>query len=170
MAKLSASQVDHIIELLENCEDLPIDYKHILFPPERQEYELVYANKEREEDILSDTMALPLQPIRSFGKNGVDWHNKLIFGDNLQAMKTLLKMKEDGKLINSDGSHGVKLIYIDPPFATKREFSGSQDERAYQDKIAGAEFIEFLRQRIVFLRELLTPNGSIYIHLGVCRS
>ena len=44
-------------------------------------------------------MAVPLQPVSTFGQNGVDWHNKLIFGDNLQAMKTLLKMKEGGELV-----------------------------------------------------------------------
>jgi len=59
----------------------------------------------------------------------------------------------------------VKLIYIDPPFATKQEFRGSQDQKAYQDKIAGAEFIEFLRRRLIFLKELLADDGSIYVHL-----
>jgi len=39
---------------------LPLDYEHLLFPPERQEYELVYAGKEREEDILAETMGVPL--------------------------------------------------------------------------------------------------------------
>lgn len=58
-----------------------------------------------------------------------------------------------GKLCNADGSLGVKLVYIDPPFATKKDFSGTQDQKAYQDKIAGATFIEFLRKRLVLLRE-----------------
>lgn len=80
-------------------------------------------------------------------------------------MKTLLKMKEEGKLHNADGTPGVRLIYIDPPFATKKEFRGSQDQKAYQDKIAGAEFLEFLRKRLILLRELLTDDASIYVHL-----
>ncbi len=86
MAKLTDTQRQYIIELLEKGENLPLDYKHLLFPPERQEYELVYAGKEREEDILAETMAVPLQPIRTSGGNGDGWHNMLIFGDNLQAM------------------------------------------------------------------------------------
>ncbi|MBE9593211.1 MAG: hypothetical protein IMF19_06995, partial [Proteobacteria bacterium] len=122
-----------------------------------KEYELVYAGKEREEDILADTMAVPLQPIKTFGKNGDGWTNKLIFGDNLQAMKSLL---DDPEVKGQ-----VKLIYIDPPFATKQEFRGSQDQKDYQDKIAGAKFIEFLRKRLIFLRELLADDGSIYVHL-----
>jgi len=88
----------------------------------------------------------------------------LIFGDNLQTMKTLLQMKKEGRLVNSDGSEGIRLIYIDPPFATKQEFVG-KGERAYQDKLVGAKFIEWLRKRLIFLRELLSEDGSIYIHL-----
>jgi site-specific DNA-methyltransferase (adenine-specific)/adenine-specific DNA-methyltransferase len=157
VAKLNNRDRERIIELLGKGEDLPLDYKHVLFPPEKKEYELVYAGKEREEDILADTMAVPLQPIKTFGKNGGNWSNKLIFGDNLQIMKSLLDDPEvKGR---------VKLIYIDPPFATKQEFRGSQDQKAYQDKIVGAKFIEFLRKRLVILKELLADDGSIYVHL-----
>ena len=46
--------------------------------------------------------------VKVFGDAKDDqWHNMLIFGDNLQILKTLLKMKEDGKLKNPDGSRGV---------------------------------------------------------------
>jgi len=127
MSRLTDHHRRHIIELLEQGQDLPLDYKHLLFPPERQEYELTYAGKEPEEDILAETMAVPLQSIRTFGgdgdpsmNSGQAWRNMLIFGDNLQAMKTLLKMKEQGQLVNADGSVGVKLVYIDPPFAARR--------------------------------------------------
>jgi len=154
---LSEKERQRIVEILQSGKDLPLDYKHILFPPEKKEYELVYAGKEREEDILADTMAVPLQPIKTFGKNGDDWTNKLIFGDNLQVMKSLLD--------DPNVKGRVKLIYIDPPFATKQEFRGSQDQKAYQDKIVGAKFIEFLRKRLVFLKELLAADGSIYVHL-----
>jgi Adenine specific DNA methylase Mod len=59
----------------------------------------------------------------------------------------------------------VKLIYIDPPFATRQEFRGSQDQKAYQDKIAGSQFVEFLRKRLIFLRELLFDDGTLVVHL-----
>jgi len=157
MSKLSKKDRQRIIEVLETGAELPLDYKHILFPPEKKEYELVYAGKEREEDILADTIGVPLQPIKSFGKNGNGWTNKLIFGDNLQVMKSLL---DDPEVKGQ-----VKLIYIDPPFATKQEFRGSQDQKAYQDKIAGAKFIEFLRKRLIFLRELLADDGNLIFHL-----
>lgn len=153
------------LQLVETGEELPADWARELFPPERREYELVYNGKESEEQILADTMAVPLQEVSTFGSNGVDWNNKLVFGDNLQTMKTLIQMKEEGKLVNADGTPGVRLVYIDPPFATKRDFKGTQDQKAYQDKIAGAEFLEFLRKRLVLIRELLAEDGSVYIHL-----
>jgi DNA modification methylase len=166
MPNLTDNQRRHLIELLEQGEDLPLDYKHLLFPPERQEYELVYAGKEREEDILAETMAVPLQPVKTFGNvDEGDWHNMLIFGDNLQAMKTLLQLKDEGKLSNPDGSHGVRLVYIDPPFGTGEEYGPGNGEMSYSAKVQGARFISFLRRRLVFLRELLTSDGSIYVRL-----
>lgn len=156
-----------VIDKLRRGEELPAEWARELFPPEKREYELVYYGKEREEDILADTMAVPLQRVNTFGKNGNEdaWHNKLIFGDNLQAMKTLLNMKEQSQLLNADGTSGARLIYIDPPFATRQEFHGSQDQKAYRDKIAGAEFVEFIRKRLVLLRGLLADDGNIVVHL-----
>lgn len=166
MRKLSEQEIERIVSLLKEGKPLPEDYKAVLFDT-KKEYELIYADKEREEDILADTMAVPLQKVKTFrnGKQANGWTNMLIFGDNLQVLKTLLQMKQEGKLKNADGTPGVRLVYIDPPFATRQEFRGSQDQKAYQDKIAGARFLEFLRKRLVFLRELLSEDGSIYVHL-----
>ncbi len=154
---LNEEQKNEIIKLIKEGRKLPSKYKEAFFPPEQKEYELVYDGKEREEDILSDTMAVPLQPIKTFGKSENGWTNKLIFGDNLQIMKELMSNPEiDGK---------IKLVYIDPPFSTKHDFKGTQDQKAYQDKIMGAQFIEFLRKRLVLIHELLAPDGAIYVHL-----
>lgn len=165
MAEMTNEQRSELIRLLEQGEEISPEWARILFPPEKREYELVYHGKEREEDIIADTLAVPLQPVRAFGKNGDDWHNMLIFGDNLQVMKSLLDLKKAGKLCNADGTSGVRLVYIDPPFATKQDFRGSQDQKAYQDKIAGSQFIEFVRKRLILLRELLANDGTIYVHL-----
>ena len=168
---MTPEQKQELVRLLEAGEEISPEWARILFPPEKREYELVYHGKDREEDIIADTLAVPLQPIRTFGKNdGNTWQNMLIFGDNLQVMKTLLEMKKRGKLCNADGTPGVRLIYIDPPFATKQDVRGSDDQKAYQDKLTGAAFIEFLRKRLVFLRELLSDDGSIYIHLDTKKS
>ena len=93
------------------------------------------------------------------------WTNMLIFGDNLQVLKELLQMKEKGKLKNADGTPGVRLIYIDPPFGTGDEYSISKGASAYSAKTMGAKFIEFLRKRLIFLREILAHDGSIYVRI-----
>jgi site-specific DNA-methyltransferase (adenine-specific)/adenine-specific DNA-methyltransferase len=160
------AQRDQLIKILSSGEPISSEWSRILFPPERREYELVYYGKEREEDIIGDTLAVPLQPVRTFGScNSNEWQNMLIFGDNLQAMKTLLEEKKAGRLRNEDGSSGIRLIYIDPPFATKRDFKGNQEQKAYQDKVVGSQFLEFLRKRLIFMRELLSDDGSIFVHL-----
>lgn len=135
-----------------------------------REYEIIYRGKERKEDILADIMGLPLQKIKQFGTVNSKWENKLILGDNLQVTKRLLKMKKEGKLQNEDGTDGFRLIYIDPPFATRQEFSGKDKELAYNDKIVGSEFLEFLRKRLILLKELLSDDGTIYVHLDYRKS
>lgn len=132
MPQLTPEHRDRIIRLLAEGQDLPSDDRFLLFPPERREYELVYAGKERREDILAETLSVPFQEVRTFGtpvegEGATNWRNQLIFGDNLQAMRHLLDLKRAGQLRNADGTDGVRLIYIDPPFATKQEFRGSQD-------------------------------------------
>jgi len=48
LATLNERDRKRVIELLEKGENLPLDFQHNLFPPEKKEYELVYAGKERE--------------------------------------------------------------------------------------------------------------------------
>jgi DNA modification methylase len=161
MRKLSIEQIDEIKMLLDSGQEMPEDYRYVLFPPDKRECELVYWGKERKEEILSQIWGVPLQPVRTFGvakdQAAPAWSNRLIFGDNLQVMKRLI---DDPEVCGK-----VKLVYIDPPFATAREFEGNREQRAYQDKILGAEFIEFLRKRIILLHHLLADNGFICVHL-----
>ena len=159
---MNDEQRQEIIRRLQQGENLQPEWRWTLFPPEKQECELVYGGKQREEDILAHTMAVPLQNVRTFNNgNGRptpgQWYNRLISGDNLQAMKSLLD--------DPDVKGKVKLVYIDPPFASKQDFQGSQDQKAYQDKVEGAEFIEFLRKRLVLLKALLANDGSIFVHM-----
>jgi DNA modification methylase len=163
MVTLTHEQIADIKSLLDAGQDVPEYYKYLLFPPQRHESELLYRGKESEEDILANTWSVPLQRVRTFNSTDIDvsgeWTNRLIFGDNLQVLKRLL----DDPLVKGK----VKLIYIDPPFATKQEFRGSKDQKAYLDKLAGAEFLEFLRKRIIMMRELLSDDGTIVIHLDL---
>lgn len=153
--RLSGQEIEFITRCLNEGKPLPDSYRHIIPFETKKEYELTYADKEREEDILADTFAVPLQPVKTFGSNGDGWTNKLIFGDNLQVLKTLMNDPEvKGK---------VRLIYIDPPFGTGDIYDARGEAPAYSAKLQGAKFIEFLRKRLVFLREILADDGSIYV-------
>lgn len=138
----------------------------------KAEYELVYADKEPKASILTNTIEAPLQEVRVFNEGNEwedGWRNMLVFGDNLLALKTLYEDLKQGGPNKYGLRNKIKLIYIDPPFATKQDFMKDK-EKAYADKVAGAKFIEFLRRRLVFLRELLAEDGSIYVHLDQKKS
>ncbi len=84
-------------------------------------------------------------------------------GDNLQILKTCYRNVDP--LIKDKVKGKVKLIYIDPPFAAKSDFKSKDGAASYRDKIESAEFLEDLRERLIFMRETLTEDGSIYLHL-----
>ncbi len=162
---LSEHELAAVVSKLNAGEPLDEYWRQRLFP-QPKEAELSYAGKKERGRILNDTLGVPLQTLKRFGEaeDGA-WTNRLIFGENLQVLKTLLDMKQRGELLNADGTPGFRVCYIDPPFATRREFRGSQGQRAYRDKIDEAEFIEFLRQRLIFVHELLAEDGTLYVHL-----
>ncbi|MCK4326095.1 site-specific DNA-methyltransferase [bacterium] len=94
--------------------------------------------------------------------------NLLIKGNNIQGLNYLLENK------NLKGE--IELVYIDPPFATNGNFtitdgrastiSNSRNGKiAYSDKLIGKDFIEYLRERLILLKELLSEQGSIYLHI-----
>lgn len=145
-----------LLELYQSSADVQNQDNGVLIP---KEYELTYAGKVRKEEILSTTKAAPLQQVRTFStsEKSIDgWVNKLILGDNLKVLKSL----SDDK----DVMGKVKLIYIDPPFATKRDFMKDQ-VKAYTDKITGSAFIEFTRKRLILMHNLLSEDGIIAVHL-----
>ena len=96
-----------------------------------------------------------------------DFKNLLIQGDNIAAMQYLLGEKQlRGK---------VDLVYIDPPFATNCDFrisegrastisSSRKGKMAYTDHLLGEDFVAFIKERLVLLKELLSDCGSLYLH------
>ena len=70
-------QRQEIIRILQRGEELSPEWARILFPPEKREYELVYHGKERVEDILADSLAVPLQAVRTWREDGRD-HRLLV--------------------------------------------------------------------------------------------
>jgi len=125
--------------------------------------QLEYENKRSEENILSHT-----NKVKLISATGFNSKNKLIQGDNLSVLKALL---EDYNL-----AEGIDLVYIDPPFATNGQFKMSEgrantismskgDEIAYTDTLIGADFLEYLRERLILIRELMSKKASIYLHI-----
>lgn len=167
---LIESQKKYLIQLINQGQSLPEEFKYVLFPTEHMEYELNYAGKIRKEDLIANedgVFPVPLQIEKFFNKDSLpsdlDWINMVVFGDNLQFLKTVYENKDS--LIKDKVKGRVKLIYIDPPFATEDEFMNKEGAKAYTDKKKGAEFIEFLRRRLLLAKEILADDGSIFIHL-----
>jgi DNA modification methylase len=96
------------------------------------------------------------------------WLNKIFWGDNLQVMSHLLK----------DYRGKIKFIYIDPPFDSKADYkkkiqlrgvtaktdSSIFEEKQYGDIWNNDEYLQFMYERLVIMRELLTDDGSIMVH------
>ena len=123
---------------------------------------LSYENKKSLEEILNK----PYNCNYSIEGNG-KCDNKLLFGDNFDALNILIHD------FNLKGK--IDLVYIDPPFSTNNIFkvgersntisSSLDDDIAYEDTLKDEEFLEFIRERLVLLHELLSNKGSIYFHI-----
>ena len=99
-------------------------------------------------------------------KGSTTWKNLLIWGENKSIMRAL----------NDKFSNKINLIYIDPPYATGSNFESKtfigesnsfESKKAYSDTWDGGidEYIDFLYDRLVLMKNLLSENGSIYVHL-----
>ena len=108
------------------------------------------------------------------------WTNRLVLGDSLQVMNSLLEYEGMGAQ--------VQMIYFDPPYGVKygsnfqpfvrknRVTHGSDDEmirepemvKAYRDtwELGLHSYLTYLRDRLTLARELLTPSGSIFVQIS----
>ena len=115
---------------------------------------LSYPGKKTVEAVLATppaklSVAWPTEPSAS--------RNALYYGENLAVLAALLREpRVRGK---------VRVIYIDPPYATRSVFQSRKQADAYHDLLGGSDYLEFLRERLILLRELLADDGSIYVHL-----
>lgn len=117
---------------------------------------------------FNSTQYYPAQLKEIHGEEVAGWRNKIYWGDNLQVMSHLLK-EFRGK---------VDLIYIDPPFDSKADYkkkiklkdseaendSTIFEEKQYTDIWTNDEYLQFMFERLVLARELLSSTGSIYLH------
>ena len=115
------------------------------------------------------TQYFPAQLRERYGEEKDGWINKIFWGDNLQVMSHMLK-EYRGK---------IYLIYIDPPFDSKADYkkkieikgigkaesdTSSFEEKQYGDIWTNDEYLQFMYERLILLRELLSDTGTIYLH------
>lgn len=111
----------------------------------------------------------PAQEKEVYGDTKAKEFNKLFWGDNLQVLAHLLK-EYRGK---------IDLIYIDPPFDSKADYvktvkikgepvegqqQGLLEEKQYTDIWEKDEYLQFMYERLLLMREMLSDTGSIYLH------
>lgn len=120
------------------------------------------------------TRYYPAQLKETYGEPVEGWTNKIYWGDNLQVMSHLLK-EYRGK---------VQLVYIDPPFDSNADYKkqirlrgasvasdhSAFEEKQYSDIWSNDEYLQYLYERLILVRELLTSSGSVYVHCDVRRS
>lgn len=114
---------------------------------------LSYPNKAARDEILKHNPAR----VVSLWRHPLASGNRLYYGDNLDLLATLSN--------DPSVSGRVKLVYIDPPFATEGVFLSRKQEHAYHDLLSGAEYLEALRKRLILLHKILAQDGSIYVHI-----
>lgn len=115
------------------------------------------------------TQYFPAQLREKHGVEKDGWINKIFWGDNLQVMSHMLK----------DYRGKIDLIYIDPPFDSKADYkkkievkgigktetdSSSFEEKQYGDIWTNDEYLQFMYERIILIRELLSDSGNVFIH------
>lgn len=121
------------------------------------------------------TQYYPAQLRETYGEDQNGWMNKIFWGDNLQVTSHLLK----------EYRGQIDLIYIDPPFDSKADYkkkidvkgvgkaesdSSTFEEKQYGDIWTNDEYLQFMYERLILLRELLSERGSIYLHCDWHRS
>jgi adenine-specific DNA-methyltransferase len=187
---LNDTDKNRIIELIKAGEKLPKEFIYKLFADEEDVF--LFWNG-RKEDVTN--VALPFHSIEHIdeprketsqtlelfdtrGRQLKGWTNKLIWGDN----KLILSSLANGPIrdeIEKEG--GIKLIYIDPPFAVGADFGfeieigGEKAEKkqsiieeiAYRDTWGKgiSSYLTMMYERLKLMHNLLAENGSIYVHI-----
>lgn len=155
-----ADQTEQLINVQQDMTTVE-DYK---FEPIKGYPMLRWAGKRP----FRSTQYFPAQLKENHGEPVSDWMNKIFWGDNLQVMSHLLK-EYRGK---------IQLIYIDPPFDSKADYKKkislksqiisndhtSFEEKQYSDIWTNDEYLQFMYERLILCRELLSDDGSIYLH------
>lgn len=130
-------------------------------------------------DLFGDTNMDVADKLDAYEHKG-PWTNRLILGDSLQVMNSLLEYEGMGgqvQMIYFDPPYGVKFGSNFQPFVRKNRVThGSDDEmirepemvKAYRDtwELGLHSYLTYLRDRITLARELLTESGSLFVQIS----
>jgi adenine-specific DNA-methyltransferase len=108
------------------------------------------------------------------------WVNRLILGDSLVVMNSLLHYERLGgqvQMIYIDPPYGVKFGSNFQPFVRKRDVSHNDDDdltrepemvKAYRDtwELGLHSYLTYMRDRLLLARELLAPSGSVFVQIS----
>ncbi|TCM46314.1 adenine-specific DNA-methyltransferase [Rhizobium sp. PP-F2F-G48] len=125
-------------------------------PSDREEAFLTYQHKAAVLDIIR-----PVQRdfLRLTSKGAFEAStfpdNTFVLDDNFFALQELVQT-----------GRKATLFYLDPPYGTGLDFHSRDLEHAYDDRMGQAAYIEFMRRRLILMRECMTDDGSIYVHIG----
>lgn len=107
----------------------------------------------------TDPRVSEVRLLRETGKTGevrgTPTDNLLIQGDNSAALRSLAQIPE----FANEYRGKVKLVYIDPPFNTGQAFEH------YDDALEHSVWLTMMRDRLILIKELLAPDGSVWVHL-----
>ncbi len=136
-------------------------------------------DRQMELQLFADPQ-LPLhQQLEAYEHRG-GWTNRLILGDSLVVMSSLLEYEGLGgqvQMIYVDPPYGVKFGSNFQPFVRKRDVKHGDDSdltrepemvKAYRDtwELGLHSYLTYLRDRLLVARELLTPSGSVFVQIG----
>ena len=124
--------------------------------------------------------SLPLRKAIEFYQHPHNWSNRLIAGDSLLVMNSLLEKEAMGgqvQMIYIDPPYGIKYGSNFQPFVEQREVTDGKDEhltgepemiKAFRDtwELGIHSYLSYLRDRLMLSRELLTPSGSCFVQIG----
>ena len=123
---------------------------------------------------------LPMREAFDFYKHDRDWSNRLIAGDSLLVMNSLLKkegMAGKVQMIYLDPPYGIKYGSNFQPFVNKREVKDRKDEdltqepemiKAFRDtwELGIHSYLAYLFDRLTLARDLLSESGSVFIQIS----
>lgn len=123
---------------------------------------------------------LPLREAIDFYKHERDWANRLIAGDSLLVMNSLLQkegMAGQVQMIYVDPPYGIKYGSNFQPFTNKRDVKDRKDEdltqepemiKAFRDtwELGIHSYLTYLRDRLLLAKDLLAESGSVFVQIG----